>query len=58
MNEELIKFLVVFVMVIVPFTFLMWAIAKQLNEHEDDIKDLKLKIFELQDRINELEDKN
>ena len=49
--EDLYIFIAVFVMVIIPFAVLMWAIGKQLNEHEEGIRDLKARVKELEGNI-------
>lgn len=49
--EDFIIFAAVFVMIIVPTCVLMWATGKQLNEHEEGIRDLKARVKELEGKI-------
>lgn len=51
MDAELVKFIDVFVMVILPLAFTLWAIGRRFDGHDKEIMELKK-------RINELENKN
>lgn len=50
MDTELGKFIAVFVMVILPLAFILWAIGRRFNCHDKEIMELKK-------RINKLENK-
>ena len=50
MDTELGKFIAVFVMVILPLVFILWAIGHRFDGHDEEIMELKK-------RINKLENK-
>ena len=50
MNAELVKFIAVLVAVILPLAFILWAIGRRFDEHDEEITELKK-------RINKLENK-
>lgn len=50
MNAELVKFIAVFVMVILPLAIVLWAIGHRFKGHDKEIMELKK-------RINKLENK-
>lgn len=63
MNAELIKFIIIFVMVILPFAIILFAIASRFNSLDEKIKEsenrinkLDKEIKELKRRINSLEE--
>ena len=46
MNDELVKFVAVYVMVILPLT--MWAIEHRFKGHDKEIRELKKRIDKLE----------
>lgn len=52
-----------FVSIVLPFMiglalgYIIYAIGKNINDHENDIKWLKQRIFELEDKVKELNGK-
>lgn len=47
MNAELGKFIAVFVMVILPIAFTLWAIGRRFDGHDEEIMELKKRINEI-----------
>lgn len=50
MNTELGKFIAVFVMVILPFAFLLWSIARRFEGHDEEIIELKRRINKIHEK--------
>lgn len=48
MNAELVKFVAVYVMVILPLT--MWAIERRFKGHDKEIRELKKRIDKLENK--------
>lgn len=41
MDTEIAKFIAVFVMVILPLAFILWAIGRRFDGHDEEIMELK-----------------
>lgn len=54
MDAELVKFIIIFVMVILPFTIILFAIGSRFNELDEEIKESKNRINKLNEEIKEL----
>lgn len=52
MDTEFGKFIAVFVMVILPFVFLLWAIGRRFEGHDEEIMELKNRINEIENKEN------
>lgn len=52
MDTEFGKFIAVFVMVILPIAFTLWAIGRRFNEHDEEINELKKRINEIENKEN------
>lgn len=52
MDTEFGKFIAVFVMVILPFVFLLWAIGRRFEDHDEEIMELKNRINEIENKEN------
>ncbi len=51
--EEL-KYIALGLILAWPIGYIIYAICKNLNDHEDDIESLKQRIFELEDEVKKL----
>ena len=49
MSAELVKFIAVFVMVILPMAFILWAIGRRFDAHDEEIMELKNRINKIHD---------
>lgn len=50
MDTELGKFIAVFVMVILPFAFVLWSIGRRFEGHDEEIMELKKRIKKLENK--------
>ena len=58
MNAELVKFIIIFIMVILPYAIILFAIASRFNKLEEEIKESKNRINKLDEEIKELKRRN
>ena len=52
MNTEFGIFIAVFVMVILPITFILWSIGRRFDDHDEEIMELKNRLNEIENREN------
>ena len=50
MNAELGSFIAIFVMVILPLAFILWAIGRRFDGHDEEIMELKKMINKLENK--------